>query len=748
MATTTPNTARHASDGSWWQPTDYVRIAYKRRWIAIPAFLLVFASGAVETIRAVPIYEARTQILIERAGRRQTSIDAVLDDRGSGYYDDGFYMTQYRIMRSRSLALRTVESLETSGRPERVPPPPGFSLSLSGVIAAAQSQVSRWISGPAAPERLRDEAAGGSGRAETAVESGKVDAFLGSLEVLPVRNSSLVELAFRSPDNEYAARAVNELANQYRMRHLESRVHDTKEANEFLNEQLEQQRAKVQESESALLRYRETNNAAAVDDRQNIVVQKLTELNAQVTRAKIERVDKEAVYNRLLEVRTSGGSIDAIPLVMANTYVQKLKVEIASLEERRAQMAAQYGPNWPPMKEVSTSIDSARARLANEIDGVVNAVRNDYLAAKSKEESLTSALNAQKGEAMGLDRKAVEYNALEREAAANRQLYENLMQRTKETGVSHQFRGSTIEIVDRAEVPQLPVLPKVRRELGIAALGGLLLAFGLVFAFEYFDSRIKSPDEIKAHLGLPFLGLVPAVPVKDGEQVLLGGETNVPPAFAEAMKAIRTGVVFSSADEGARAIVVTSTAPSEGKTVISSNLAASLAQADQRTIIIDGDMRRPRIHDVFGWLQDPGLSNVLVGTATIREAIRKTSIPKLRVMAAGHIPPNPAELLGSQRFKDLLRELRNDFDWIIIDAPPVMAVTDAALIGHIATGVVFVVGAEMTSRRHAAVAVEQLTAARARFVGAVLNRANVQRHGYYYATYYRKDYVRAYTRAS
>jgi capsular exopolysaccharide synthesis family protein len=206
--------------------------------------------------------------------------------------------------------------------------------------------------------------------------------------------------------------------------------------------------------------------------------------------------------------------------------------------------------------------------------------------------------------------------------------------------------------------------------------------------------------------------------------------------------------VFSSADEGARSIVVTSTAPGEGKTVVSSNLAVALAQADQRTLIIDCDMRRPRIHEVFGGQQEPGVSNVLVATSELQDVIRKTETPNLSVMPAGHIPPNPAELLGSARFKELLRRLRTQFDWIIIDAPPVMAVTDAAVIGNNATGVVFVVGAEMTSRRHAAVAIEQLASARAHFIGAVLNRANVQRHGYYYSTYYRKDYVQAYTRVS
>lgn len=739
------STQRHTSD-SWWHPTDYLRVVYKRRWVALPAFLLVFVSGALDTIRAVPIYQARTQLLIERDTRRQMSIDAIVDERSAGYYDDGFYLTQYNVLKSRTLALRAVEGLE-KGAPENIPPSPGMSFSLTGLLGYAQSRVAQLFSSPA-PVTTKQMASSseGDGNGETLAQSAKVGRFLASLQVVPVRNSSLVNLIFQSPDPGYAQRAVNELANQYRARNLESRVLDTKEANDFLSKQLEEQRRKVEESEAAALRYKELHNATSVDDRQNIVVQRLTELNAQVTKAKIERLDKETLYNQLLDARTNGGRSDAISLVVGNEYIQKLKLEIATLEERRNQMAAQYGPNWPAMKEVASSLSVAQQRLGAEVDGVINAARTDYLAAKAKEDSLVAALNAQKGESMGLDRKAVEYAALEREAQADRQLYENLMQRTKETGVSGQYRNSNIQIVDPAEFPQSPVLPNVPRDLMVSMFSGLILAFGLVFAFEYFDSRIKSPDEIKAHLNIPFLGLVPSIPLKEGEQMLLGA-MEVPPAFAESMKAIRTGVVFSSAEEGSRSVVVTSTAPHEGKTVVSSNLAAALAQTDQKVLIIDSDMRRPRIHEVFGWLQDPGLSNVLVGTATLAESVRKSTVPNLSVLPAGHIPPNPAELLGAPRFKELLRELGRQYDWIIIDAPPVMAVTDAALVGNIATGVVFVVGAEMTSRRHAAIAIEQLAAAQSRFIGAVLNRANVQRHGYYYSTYYRKDYVRAYTRS-
>jgi capsular exopolysaccharide synthesis family protein len=215
----------------------------------------------------------------------------------------------------------------------------------------------------------------------------------------------------------------------------------------------------------------------------------------------------------------------------------------------------------------------------------------------------------------------------------------------------------------------------------------------------------------------------------------------VPPRFGEALRAVRTAVIFSSASEGPRSLMVTSTAPSEGKTVTASNLAMSFAQSDLRTLIVDADMRRPRIHDVFHVDQEPGLSNVLVGTAALTDAVRATDNPHLFVLPAGHLPPNPAELLGSPRYRRLLEELGEQYDWIVVDAPPVTAVTDAAVVAHEVSGVVFVVGAEMIPRRNAQYALDQLVQARARIIGIVLNRAEVERHAYYYAPYERKEYA-------
>ena len=299
-------------------------------------------------------------------------------------------------------------------------------------------------------------------------------------------------------------------------------------------------------------------------------------------------------------------------------------------------------------------------------------------------------------------------------------------------------------VVDGAEMPRLPVLPNYERDLMFALMLAGLLAVGLTVSMEYLDSRLKTPDDIKSYLGLPFLGLVPAVQSRDvkGSSPLL--ERGVPPAFSEAMRAVRTAVMFSAEGEGARSLVVTSTAPGEGKTVVAANLADALARAEQRTLLVDGDMRKPRVHEVYEFAQEPGLANVLAGTTDAHAAIRQTGTPHLSILPAGTIPSNPAELLGSPRYRQLLADLGKTFDWIILDSPPVMAVTDAAVISNTATSVLFVVGADMTPRRIAQAAIEQIAAARGRVAGAVLNRVNLDKHSYYYAQYYRKDYAGPY----
>lgn len=718
--------------------TDYVRVLYKRRWLAAAAFLLVFAYGATTSLRKTPIYETGTQLLIEKDSRRAGNLTDVLN-QADGWYDDDFLQTQVRMLQGRSLAWRALEQLGMDQ------PPSEWERQAMNEAAARQAQ-GGWLGKIAslvgAPKPIAPPAGD-----ETGWQSARIDRFLGGLTVVPVRNSRLVNIRYRSADPAFASRAANALAEAYIKQGLAFRALASKESNSFLADQLAQQKQALDQSERALQEYKVRNGAVALTDPQNnIIARKLSDVSAEVTRARNARLEKEQLHQTLVGIRHDPAKLEAHPAIFANGTIQRLRSEIGQLKSEDAKQATTFGPQSAVRKEIAANLTAKEQQLQQEIDKVVSSVQSDYQLAKAQEDALDAQLQEQKRASLSQDNVALGYMALEREAASNRQLYNDLMERAKVTGVTGEYKGTNVQVIDQAELPRVPVLPNHQRDLMFALMTGFLLAVGLAFGMEYLDSRIKTPDDIKQHLGVPFLGLVPAVPAKEvkGPSPLL--DRGVPPNFSEAMRGIRTSVIFSSATDGARTVMVTSTAPSEGKTVVSSNLADALAQAEQRTLIIDGDMRRPRVHEVFEFAQEPGLSNVLVGTVEARTTIRKTNNPYLSVMPAGHIPPNPAELLGSPRYRRLLEDLGKDFDWIIVDAPPVMAVTDAAVISNGVGGVLFVIGSEMTPRRTAQVAVEQLQAARAKVIGAVLNRVNVHRHSYYYAQYYRKDYTQAYVR--
>ncbi len=735
-----PSSPHRPIAAATWHPTEYLRILYKRRWAAIPAFVLIVLAGAVSSLRTTPLYQASTQIMVEKDARRATTIDSVLADRDA-WYEDSFYATQTRVLQSRQLALRAVEALEREGKPERLPPPDRFSLSPLVWAGQGVAWVRQWVAGE--PATVASPVVPG------AIQAGKVDHFLSTLSVVPVRMSTLVDLRFRSPDAEYAARAANALAEQYIKHSLELRFDASKEANDWLSGQLGELRLKVAESDQALQTFKERNRAVSLDDRQNIVVQKLTALNQQLTDARLARFDREARYQQLAELRQRGAPLDAFPAVMESAAVQQLKTQLATQQAQQADLRRQeFGENYGPLKAITAQIQTTTERLNAEMDRIAEAVRAEFETARAREDAMAQALEAQKNEALGLDRHAIEYAQLEREAESNRQLYENLLLRTNETSISNEFKGSNIQVVDRAEIPRVPVLPNTRRDLTLAALGGLTMGLLLAFGVEYFDSRIKSPEEIKTHLGLPFLGIIPLAKGSENAQEAPMLAETVPPAFDEAIRAVRTAVIFSSAEPGARSVIVTSTGPGEGKTVVSSSLAITLAQAGQRTLVVDADLRRPRLHEALGRSQEPGLSNVLIGDAKLSDAVRTTTVANLWLLSAGHVPPNPAELLGSQRYLALFEELKTRFDWVVLDAPPVMPVTDAAIVARPAGGVLFVIGSEMTPRQSAMTAIEHLRAANAKFVGAVLNRVNIHRHAYYYAPYYRKDYAKYYQRSA
>lgn len=702
---------------------DYVKVLYKRRLTALTAFLVVVLSVSIYTFTATPIYEARVQILIEKEASNVVSFKEAFEQN---QLTDDYYQTQYKILQSRALARRTLDTLKLWDHPN-------LKAEEGGGIGGLVTAPFRWVAG-----LFRAEVSEPPQATETKAQSRTIDRFLTNLTVSPIRNSRLVDVRYESPEPTLSPLVANTLARGYIEQNMEFKFMSSKEASEWLEQQLSEQRKHVDATEQALQRYREETDSVSLEDRQNIVVQKLVELNAAVTRAKTERIQKEEAFNQIRTLQNDRNALDTLPAIVNNAFIQQQKGELADLQRQQAQLGEKLGPRHPDMVKLVSAIKTAETRVQAEIAKVVQAMGNDYQQARAQEQSLTRALEQQKTDALALNRKGIEYGVLERDAASNRQIFDSLMQRTRETGIAGELKTSNVRIVDAAETPRRPTRPNTRLNLLLATFGGAIFAIGLAFFFEYVDNRIKSPDEVKQHLGLPVLGLVPAVFDKTIANPLINN--GVPTNFSESFRAVRTNVLFSSAEEGSRSLVITSTAPGEGKTIVAANLAITLAQAGQRVLLIDADMRKPRVHSVFKKAQAPGLSNVLVGNAKTSDSVRQTPVANLWVLPAGVIPPDPAELLGSRRFRDFLASLGSHFDWIIVDTPPVMAVTDSSVVGHLVTGVLFVVGSEMTSRHVAQRALEQLEQARAKFIGVVLNRVDLQHNAYYYSQYYRREY--------
>ena len=693
-----------------------LRMLYRRRRPAGAIFLLAFTIAVVHAFAATPVYRATAKLLIEPWDPNVVTFEDVVGERGRP--DPGFYAAQGDVLRSRALARTTLDRL--------------------GLWAQAES-------GPG------DTTGGMTPEDSNAL----IEWFLEGREIELFPGSRTVDVHFSSTDPRMAADAVNMLSRVYIEWDDEFRSLSSRDASNWLQQRLMHQRRQLEAREQALQRYREEEGAAVIEDRQHIIVQRLADLDSAARSATRERLARQARYRELLAAKDDPEALDRFPEIVRSTFIQTSKLEIERLRRERARLAEQLGDLHPEMISVTATIRGAEARLRAAVSAVVDSVRIEFEAAETHERQLLAELETQTAEALALDRKGIEYGLLQREAQSSRRIYEALLLRAAETGVAGALEASNVRIVDAAEVPVRPARPRRSFVLLVGFCAGVLFAGGFVFFVERMNDRIEAPEQLRDHLGVQLLGMVPAVGLGEhgaagrrlpsrGHHVLIG--STAPDDFTEAVRSIRTGLIFSSAAEGCRSVVVTSTAPSEGKSCVAGNLAVSLAQLGLRTLLVDVDLRRPTVHALFGQEIEPGLSDVLAGDAPVDDAVRKTSVPGLSVIPGGRPSSDPTVLLASDRFRKLVESSRTNCDWIVFDAPSVLPVSDALLVAGIANDVVFVIGADSTSRRTAASALEHLSRSGARVVGAVLNKAPLARHPYYYARHYRREYTRHYQR--
>ena len=715
---------------------DRLSVLYRYRRIAIAVFFLTTAALMIQGYTSIQTYQATAQIMIE--DERATAVPG-LNGAETTFYEDPepYYNTQYRILKGRDLTRQVIKKLNLPTVPEfngtAVPPSTPVTM-----VREAKA----WVLDLVRPAKVEEEAPKVD---ETPDESGLVSAFIARVDVTPIRGSRLVNVGFTAMDPRFAALAVNTLVDEYVDQNLRVRVQASQNMLEWLAGEIKKQQQKVADSEQALSDYRDRKNALSLDDKQNIVTQRLTQLNDALLRARTLKAQKEALYNQVRSMSAST-SPDAIPAIASNPQVSLLKTRVADLQQQRAQLTEKFGEKWPAVQAVNANLQEARNQLDAEVARALVSIKNDFETQLLEEKTLSANLEAAKGDAQDLSRKSVGYNVMEREAKSNRAVYESLLAREKELSVASNSRANNVRVIDRAEIPKSPTTPGGRRTWLVSLAVGLVLAVGVAFGLDYMNDTVKTPDDVSKRLKLPFLGLVPAV---RGERHPVLTSSHVPHDFGEAFRSLRTSLVARFPGDGTKIIAVTSAQPLEGKTTTAANIAMALAYGGSRVLLIDADMRRPGLHRPLRLTNERGLSQVLIGQARVRDVIQRTVDPNLLAITAGKTPPNPSELLSSERLKTLLANLSHGpFDWIVIDTPPVLAVTDAVILAPVVSGVTFVIGAEMTRRRLAERALETITSAHPKMTAVVLNKVDFARNKYYYSRYYGHQYKNYYAEAA
>jgi polysaccharide biosynthesis transport protein len=713
---------------------EYLRVLIKRKWLVFSCLAIIFGVVALATMRSTRIYDAAGSIAINKT---DPAILNLKDSNGGGsdYYDPTDLDTEVRILKSDLLALQVIKQLNLDKQPEfgGGEETPSDSLGLTTDALQPDSEKT------------------------TALLAG----FKGGLRVSLVPNTRIIEIHYRSADKNMAANVVNTLITTYIEQNFKTRFESTTQTSEWLSKQLVDLEIKVQTSQEKLVQYQKQHEILGIDEKQNITTSKLDELNKELTSAESDRMEKESVY-RLVQSSDPDTAAAAATSAGSGTaslgLMEKMREQQADLKIQVAQLSTQFGTSYPKVIQLNTQMKEVDAQLQTEMTKVVSRVRSGYLAALQHETMLREALDNQKQEANKLNESAIEYSLLKRDVESYRTLYEGLMEKLKEAGVTAGLRSNNIRSVDKARVPTYPSEPNVPRNLTFALALGLSTGIGLAFLLEGIDNTVRTPEQAQAISALPSLGMIPLGSkssldaaakrlsvASSREAVELVTQSRPQSQMAESYRALRTSLLLTSLGGPPKVILVTSALPQEGKTTTSINTAIVLAQKGTRVLLIDADLRRPSIHKTLGMGPKTGLSNVLTGNATLQQAVVRSSIlPTLFVLTAGTPPPNPAELLASSNMRDILAELREQYDHIIVDTPPTLSVTDAVVMSTRADAVVLVIRSGQTTKQALRRARDLLMQVNARVAGVLLNAVDLTSPDYYYYYEYQGKYGHRY----
>ncbi len=715
---------------------DYLRVLIKRKWSVIGSVALIFSLVAIATFRSTRIYEAVGSIAINKTDPMLLNIKGAASMMPD-YYDPADLDTEVRVLKSDLLALQVIKELNLDKLPEFG----GRPDSSNGALGLTTDSL----------------------ELDSARTSALLSAFKGGLSVSLLPDSRVIEIRYRCPNPELAARIVNTLINTYEEQNFKTRYESTMEASDWLSRQLVDLQMKVETSQEKLVQYQKQHEIFESDGQQNIVMDKLNELNKELTEAETDRMEKESVYElmRSSDPNSVGAEVSGTSGNNGGSgLLDQLRGQQTTLRIQKAQLSTQFGPAYPQIVQLNSQLKEVQAQIQIEVKKSLERDRDEYLAAAAREKMLRSAMDLQKQQANQLNENAIEYSLLKRDVDTNRTLYEGLLEKLKEAGITAGLHSTNIRKVDQARAPTSPAEPKVPRNLAFALALGLSTGICLAFFQEAMDNTVRTPEQAQLISNLPSLGMIPMGSrhltgtgagklslASSKEAVELVTQSRPQSQMAESYRALRTSLLLTTVGAPPKTILVTSALPQEGKTTTSINCAIALAQKGGRVLLMDADLRRPSIHKTFGMPSRAGLSNVLTGNATLEQTIiRSPILPGLFLLPAGTLPPNPAELLASSNIREMLDQLRQQYDHVVIDSPPTLSVTDAVVLSPKADAVVLVIRAGQTTKQALRRSRDLLFQVNARVAGVLLNAVDLRSPDYYYYYEYQGKYGQRYYR--
>jgi len=692
----------------------YWAVLKKRRGTVFTVAFIITVLVTFVVFRTKPVYRATARMEVQAETPQLQTLNEL---NPSASADDAFLQTQVDLLQNNNLAWETIQQL-------------GLASVYPELSAAGKG-------GPASTDRSR-----------AATQASLIRAFKAGLHVSLLSESRLVEVSYESVDPSLAARVANAHVKNYVESNYRSKYETTRQASAWMEQQLDELKAKVEKSQQALVDYERENSIADIGNKENVVGQKLADLSKDLTTAQTDRADKESLYDSVQSNKAEAA------IIANDALLQQLDSKYADLRTQYAATTSQYGPNFYKVKELRNQINEVESLVDRERKRIIERIGGDYRTALRREQILSRGVTQQRAQVEKLDELLIQYNLLKNEYETNQQLYNDLLKRLKDATVSASLRAANVRLADEALVPSSPIRPDRPVDIAAGLLVGLILGVTLAFIRESLDRTLMTAEDIEREIAVPTLAVIPLGTASRGRYghyfshnaQRAGGNgnqaltiLNAPGSqMAESFRVLRTSILLSSAPQPPQVLLITSAHPSEGKTFASVNLALALAQRGSRVLMVDSDLRKPNVLKVLG-LSDgegPGLSSFLTGGHDIDQALQAyTAVPNLWLLPPGPIPPNPAELLSSPAMEKLVGDLRQRFEHIVFDSPPLLLVTDGILLSTLTDGVVLVVESGSTSRGALNRVRRILDRAGANTLGAVLNKLANRVDGYYSSRY-------------